>query len=35
LPQFDNWLLIANDDLIAGILNRNRLVTGYGKSLDA
>ena len=23
-------VLIANDDLIAGILNRNRLVTGYG-----
>jgi hypothetical protein len=23
-------VLIANDDLIAGILNRNGLVTGYG-----
>ena len=28
-------VLIANDDLIAGILNRNGLVTGLWQSLDA
>ena len=28
-------MLIANDDLIAGILNRNGLVTGLWQSLDA
>jgi hypothetical protein len=28
-------VLIANDDLIAGLLNRNKLTAGHGKPLDA